>query len=102
MVLVNNLFGLFALPPSHHELLAKFLKQCLVPFNCTFFNHSPCFFVRLEDLFEVFALHQIELGVILNYSKLVGITALKNKIYVTKELTLASIARVTVCMEASF
>jgi len=89
MVLLNNLFGLFALPPSHHELLAKFLKQCLVPFNCTFFYHSPCFFVRLEDLFEVLALHQVDLGIVFNHTKLVGVAALENKIYVTKELTLA-------------
>ena len=88
-MLMNNLLGLFALSPPHHELLSEFLKQCLVSIDGAFFDHPPCFLVRLEDLFEVLALHQVDLGIVFNHTKLVGVAALENKIYVTKELTLA-------------
>ena len=99
-MLVDNLLGLFTLSPSHHELLAKLLKQGLVPFDSAFFDHSPGLLVHLEHLFEIFTLHQVDLGVVLNDTKLVGVTALKNKIYVAKELTLTK-HRQSYCLHGS-
>lgn len=86
--LLYHLLGLLTLPPSHHELLTELLKEGLVSLDCTSFNHAPGFLVGLNDLFEVFALYDIELGIVFDNTELVGVATLENEIDVSKELTL--------------